>query len=66
MDTATRIRLGFIAILWIVLCYIVVSSQPFSPRIAFVILASSIVVWVPLYKKYLKNGKRNDEPSGKN
>lgn len=60
MDTSTKIRFGFIAVLWLLLCYLVVASQPFTPWVAFVVIASGIVVWVPLYKKYIKNGKRND------
>lgn len=61
MDTSTKIRFGFIAVLWLLLCYMVVASQPFTLWVAFVIIASGIVVWVPLYKKYIKNGKRNDK-----
>ncbi|MBD5300163.1 MAG: hypothetical protein K2M71_03515 [Duncaniella sp.] len=60
MDTSTKIRFGFIAVLWLLLCYMVVASQPFTLWVAFVIVASGIVVWVPLYKKYIKNGKRNE------
>lgn len=58
MDTSTKIRFGFIALLWLALCYIVVVSQPFTLRVAFIIVASGIIVWVPLYKKYIRNGKR--------
>ncbi len=57
MDTSTAIRFGFIGALWLLLCYIVVSSQPFTPWIAFIIITSGIVVWVPLYKRYIKDGK---------
>ena len=60
MDTSTKIRFGFIAVLWLLLCYMVVASQPFTLWVAFVIVASGIVVWVPLYKKDIKNGKRNE------
>lgn len=60
MDTTTKIRFGFIAVLWLLLCYLVVASQPFTLWVAFVIVASGIVVWVPLYKKYIKNGKGNE------
>ena len=60
MDTSTKIRFGFIAVLWLLLCYMVVASQPFTLWVAFVIVASGIVVWVPLYKKNIKNGKRNE------
>lgn len=58
MDTPILIRFVFIGLLWLFLCWLVVASQPFSLRVAFIIMASGIVVWVPLYKKYVKNGKR--------
>lgn len=60
MDTSTKIRFGFIAVLWLFLCYQAILSQPFTLWTAFVIIASGIVVWVPLYKKYIKNGKGNE------
>lgn len=60
MDTSTKIRFGFIAVLWLILCYMVVASQPFTLWVLFIIVASGIIVWVPLYKKYIKNGKRDD------
>ncbi len=61
LDTPTAIRFVFLAILWIVLCFLVVATQPFSFRVLFIIVASGIVVWVPLYKKYIKNGKREEK-----
>lgn len=60
MDTPTLIRFVFIGLLWLALCYILVASQPFSLKVALVIVASGIIVWVPLYKKYLKNGQRKE------
>lgn len=61
MDTSAKIRFGFIAALWLFLCYCVVVSQPFTLWTVFVIVASGVVVWVPLYKKYVKNGKRDNK-----
>ena len=61
METTTKIRFVFLAALWLVLCYLVLTSQPITLWTLFVIVASGIVVWVPLYKKYVKNGKRKDE-----
>ena len=61
MSTQYKIRFIFLAALWLVLCYLVISSQPFTLWVLFVIIASGIVVWVPLYKKYIKNGKGKDE-----
>lgn len=61
MKTATAIRFACIAALWALLCYLVVASQPFSLRVLFIVVASGIVVFVPLYKKYVRNGKAGSE-----
>ena len=61
MSTQYKIRFIFLAALWLVLCYLVISSQPFTLWVLFVIIASGIVVWAALYKKYIKNGKGKDE-----
>lgn len=57
MDRATMFRFACIALLWLALCYILVVSQPFTLRVLFIILASGIVVFVPLYKKHIKKKK---------
>ncbi len=58
MNKSVIIRFAFIAALWLVLCYLLVVSQPFTLKVAFIIIASGIIVFVPLYKKYRKlNGK---------
>lgn len=54
MTTAQKIRFACIAILWVALCYLLVTGSKFTLRTAFVIVASGIVVFVPLYKKYMK------------
>lgn len=61
MPTSYKIRFIFLAALWLVLCYMVIASQPLTLWTLFVIIASGIVVWVPLYKKHIKNGKGKDE-----
>lgn len=48
-------RLACLIGLWLLLCYLVVANQPFTPRIAFYIVVSGVVVFVPVYKKYKKN-----------
>ncbi|MCM1111067.1 MAG: hypothetical protein NC336_07665 [Clostridium sp.] len=47
-------RLSCIAILWVLICWLLIVSQPFTPRVLLVIIASGIIVFVPLYKKYFK------------
>lgn len=57
MTTSQIIRLTFIIALWLVLCWLVVAYQPFTPIVAFTVVASGIVIFVPLYKKYRKTKK---------
>lgn len=61
MSTQHKIRFIFLAALWLLLCYMVIASQPFTLWVLFVIVASGTVVWAPLYKKYIKNEKGKDE-----
>ncbi|MDE6264180.1 MAG: hypothetical protein K2M11_03450 [Paramuribaculum sp.] len=55
-------RLCCITLLWLALCYLVVSTQRFNLRVAFILVASGIIVFVPLYKKYVRS-KDNDNSS---
>lgn len=52
-------RLVCLALLWIIITWGVVANQPFTPRLAFFVIVSGIVVFVPVYKKYVKNGKQD-------
>ena len=47
-------RLCCISALWLLLCVFVVASQPFTLRVLFIVVASGIIVFVPLYKKYVR------------
>lgn len=60
MSTARKLQLGFMLALWLLLCYLMIASQPFTLRVLLLIICSGIVVWVPIYKKYYKNGKGNE------
>ena len=53
-------RLTCLALLWLIVCYFVVASQPFTPRVAFIVIASGIVVFVPVWKKFKRNEHRQD------
>lgn len=58
MKTSIIIRFALLFAAWAVTVWILVASSPrFTPYLAFVILASAIIVFVPVYKKYIKNGK---------
>lgn len=50
-----------ILVLWLGLCYIVVASQPLTPMILFTIIASGIIVFVPLWKKYVSNKRKQSD-----
>lgn len=46
------IRFICLTLLWLLLCWMLVASQPFSLRVLFVVIASGIIVFVPVIKKY--------------
>lgn len=54
MTNAQKFRFACIAVLWLLLVYILVSSRPITLWLLFIIAASAIVVFVPLYKRYMK------------
>ncbi len=55
MNKGNIIRFGFIVVLWITLCYLLITRSPkIDFMMVFSIIASGIIVFVPLYKKYLK------------
>lgn len=43
-----------ILLLWLALCWLVVASQPFTLRVALILIASGIIIFVPLYKKHFR------------
>lgn len=61
MNGSEKFRAACIIVLWLALCYLVVASQPFTLRVAFIVVASGIIVFVPLWKKYVRNKRRSDE-----
>lgn len=60
MNKANIIRFVCILLLWMALCYIYLTSQPVNLMTLFWIVASGIIVFVPLYKKYVRKPKAND------
>ena len=52
-------RFACVVLLWLAFCYILITkSQVVDFRVVFAIIASGIVIFVPIYKKY-KRGKEN-------
>ena len=63
---AQLFRLVCIVVLWIIFCGWFISrynasGNPWTLRALFPIVASGIVVFVPLYKKYLKKENRESK-----
>ncbi|MBD5240967.1 MAG: hypothetical protein HDS50_03980 [Bacteroides sp.] len=56
-------RLSCITLLWLALCYLVVSTQRFNLRVAFILVASAIIIFVPLYKKYIRSKDHDNSKS---
>lgn len=54
MKKTILFRLACVVLLWLALCYLVAVSPTLPFMKAFVIIASGIIVFVPLYKKYIR------------
>ncbi len=60
MDTSQKIRFGFIVVLWLVLCYLLFTrATKIDFMTIFTVIASGIIIFVPLYKKY-RRGKGDE------
>lgn len=59
MNKPLIFRLVCIVLLWLALCYILITSAPMTLRTLFVIVASGIIVFVPLYKKHFRKGSND-------
>lgn len=57
MKTDVILRFVILGLLWLgLVVYILAASPRITLYTAFVIVASAIIIFVPLYKKYVKNG----------
>lgn len=62
MNSGIIIRFAIIGILWIGVCFwyvtrLLASGQNITLLSLFPVVASAFIVFVPLYKKYVKNDK---------
>lgn len=58
MNMANIIRFGIVGLLWLGLCYLLVSRMREVTLVnLFPIIASGIIIFVPMYKKYIKKGQ---------
>lgn len=56
MKKSTAAGLAFLFLLWLGLVALIIrGTERFTLYTAFVIVASGIIIFVPLYKKYVKN-----------
>ncbi|WP_289157796.1 hypothetical protein [uncultured Muribaculum sp.] len=60
MTGYTIFRLICLAALWLILCYLMIAGRGLNAWTLFIIVVSGGVVFIPLYKKYIRdgNGKR--------
>ena len=58
MNFANILRFSILGIIWLAfVIYIIAYSRPFTLYTAFICVASGIIIFVPMYKKYIKNRK---------
>ena len=54
MKTSVIARFEILGLLWLGLVFYILTHTTFTLYIAFVIVASAIIIFVPMYKKYVK------------
>jgi hypothetical protein len=59
MKRSIIIRFILLGIAWLALVWTIIARTPrFTLYTAFVIVASAIIIFVPVYKKYVQNGNK--------
>ena len=62
MSKGNIIRFACILLLWLALCWLLLQRVArVDAMTVFAIVASGIIVFVPLYKKYVKNADKQDK-----
>lgn len=56
MKNGVIFRIVLLTVAWIATVVLLVATRPLTPYICFVIFASAMIVFVPVYKKYIRNG----------
>ncbi len=54
MKTSVILRFVILGVLWLGLVYMIVRYSRVTLYTAFIIVASAIIIFVPMYKKYVK------------
>lgn len=55
MKSSVVIRFVILGLLWLGLVCYIVAHAPVTLYTIFIIVASAIIIFVPMYKKYVKN-----------
>ena len=62
MTTGNIIRFACILLLWLALCWLLLTrAARIDFMVIFTIVASGIIVFVPLYKKYVRKKRLNHD-----
>ena len=47
-------RFACLTALWLILCYLLIDTRGINFMVIFTIIVSGVIVFVPLYKKYIR------------
>lgn len=54
MKTSVILRFVILGVLWLALVVYLIATTPVTLYTAFVVVASAIIIFMPMYKKYVK------------
>lgn len=59
MKISVVLRFLALGVLWLLLCYMLLASgKPITLYTWFVVIASAVIIFVPMYKKYIRNNRK--------
>lgn len=59
MKFSVILRFVILGLLWLMLCYMLLATaKPITLYTWFVIFASAVIIFVPMYKKYISNSRK--------
>ena len=59
MKTGLIIRFACLTALWVILCYLVISTRGLNFWTLFAVIVSGVLVFVPNYKKHIRGNDEN-------
>ena len=54
MNVSNIIRFSCIALIWVLLCYLMIKGRGLNAFTVITLLISAGIVFIPLYKKYIR------------